>query len=218
MMVEVGGRTGKRVEALITDMNQPLGRSVGNSVEVVESIGALKGEGPGDLAAVTIELAARMLLLTGTASTRWQATEMLETHIDSGAAFEKFREMVRLHGGDVSAIDDVRRLPAASINEDLRAACGGYVQRVDAGAVGRACVVLGAGRRRVEDGVDHAAGVSGLVKVGEEVKAGSPLARIHGNDRGRLQEARAILEGAFTVGEQRPPAVTLVRGAIGTAR
>ncbi len=201
-MVEIGRRMNRRMTALITDMNQPLGRAAGNAVEIIETIDALQGRGPADIVTETIELTAHMLLLAGRADALPAAREQLGRHLASGAAFEKFKEMVQLHGGDVRAIDDPRRLPVAPLREPLPSPADGYVVRADADAIGRACLVLGAGRRLVTDRVNHAVGVTDLRKIGEPIARGEPLLTLHAADLASLAEARALLTPAFRIGDE----------------
>jgi len=199
-MVEIGHRMERGMTAVITDMNQPLGRAAGNAVEVIECIEALQGRGPDDLMDVTLELTAHMLRLAGKVDTAADARPLLQQQIDTGAAYERFLQMVSLQGGDTSAIEDPSRLPAAAYHRDYPAHGDGIVRAVDAEAVGRAVLVLGAGRRRVTDVVDHAAGATGIAKVGERVTAGQPLLVLHANDEARLDEAANLLSNAFDVG------------------
>jgi pyrimidine-nucleoside phosphorylase len=214
-MVEIGKRMGKGMKAVITDMNQPLGRTVGNAVEIVETIETLQGRGPKDLIDVTLELGAQMLILGKRAKNRQQALTILQRHIDSGAAFEKFKEMVRLHGGSVTAIDNPAKLRRARIQKEYPAKKGGYVVGVDADLIGRACIVLGAGRKTVEDRVDHAVGISGLVKIGERVEKGQPLAILHANDKRKLGEAVELLKGAFVISDEKRGGSELIMETIG---
>lgn len=213
-MVEIGRRMGKRMTALITDMNQPLGRTAGNVVEVAEAVLALRGQGPADLMAETLELCAHMLLLGGKAASRQEALALLERQIESGRAFEKFKEMARLHGGSDAALDDPSRLPSAAIRDEIPSPGGGYVTEVNAELVGRACLALGAGRTRVEDSVDHAAGITGIVKIGERVANSQPLMTLHANDRRRLGAATKLLHGAVKVADAPPPALPLILDTI----
>jgi pyrimidine-nucleoside phosphorylase len=213
-MVQIGTRSGRRMTAVLTDMNQPLGHTAGNAVEVAETVDVLRGEGPPDVVELTLELGTHMLLLTGRADTREDATGQLRAAIDSGAGLAKFREMVSRQGGNVEVIDDPSRLPAASIDHVLEGPADGTVTGVDAEAIGRACVALGAGRRRVEDAVDHAVGIRDLVKVGRPVEAGQPLARVLANDPGRLAEALKLLENAVTVSGELREAAPLILDVI----
>lgn len=198
-MVAIGRRMGQAVSALITDMHQPLGCTAGNAVEVVETIEALRGNGPADLMAVTLELAAEMLVLTGRAPSRAAARPRLEECIRSGAALKRFAQMVALHGGDAAVIEHPEMLSSAPVRRELTAPDSGYVARVDAGAVGRACLLLGAGRRRVEDTVTHSVGVTGLRKIGERVERGACLAVLHAANEADCGEAERALREAFRI-------------------
>jgi len=213
-MVGIGERMGKGMSAVLTDMNQPLGRTAGNALEVAETIDALQGRGPADLMTVTFELGAEMLRLAGKAPGREEAIAVLQGHIDSGAAYGKFMEMVRLQGGDADALQAGTALPRATIQRDLTAAGAGVVCCADAESIGRACVALGAGRTRVEDAVDHAVGISNLAKIGEEVGPGRSLATVHANDAGRLEEALRILGDAFEIADRQPDVPVLVKEII----
>jgi pyrimidine-nucleoside phosphorylase len=203
-MVRVGRAMGKGMAALITDMNQPLGRAAGNAVEVIESIETLQGRGPADLTELTLALAAEMLLLGKAAKSKALARKKAETALRDGSALRAFRRMVELHGGDVRVIDDPARLPRARFIEPLPAPTAGYILQADAERIGKACVVLGAGRTRTDEAVDFAVGVSAMRKIGETVRKGEPLLMIHANDERRLEEARALLKSAYRVGKTRP--------------
>ncbi|MFI5355858.1 MAG: thymidine phosphorylase [Opitutales bacterium] len=200
-LVSVGRAGGKQVRALLTAMEQPLGRAVGNALEVAESVACLRGEGPADLMEVVFALGEQMLQLGGVARSAAEARGQLEQGLRSGAALAKFREIVAAQGGDVRAIDDPRRLPQAKFKLTLPAPRAGFVTGVDAMGVALAALRLGAGRTRAEDVVDPAVGVSRLVKVGERVAAGAPLGEIHANDEQALAEAKAMLAGAITLGD-----------------
>jgi pyrimidine-nucleoside phosphorylase len=210
MMRAVGNRMERRTTALLTDMNEPLGHAAGNAVEVAETIACLRGEGPADLLVVTLELGACMLTMTGRAQTHDAALDALRKQLDTGAALERFREMVRLHGGDPDVVDHPERLPAAHLTEAVTADRTGYVTQADAGALGRACVLLGAGRTRTEDTVDPAVGLTRLAKTGQAVERGDVLAVLHANDAAMLAAAREPARDAFTVGDAPPPARRLV--------
>ena len=213
-MVEIGRRMGKKVTAVLTGMNQPLGRAVGNAVEVVESMAVLRGQGPADVADLTVELSAYMLTLAGRCGSIVEARALLREKLQSGVAFDKFKEMTRLQGGDVKVLDQTDRLPRARMQEPVLASMDGYLVRLDADAVGRACVALNAGRRKTDDVVDPAVGVTDLVKEGEKVHKGQPLAVIHANDKDRLVEARPLLRDAFKIGETPPAPQPLIGDVI----
>jgi pyrimidine-nucleoside phosphorylase len=202
-MVRVGAHMGKGMAALITDMNQPLGRAAGNALEVIESVQTLQGIGPADLTELTLLFGIRMLALVGKISDEVEARRTMTECLTSGAAFERFKKMVALQGGDPRSLDDFSRLPTAKTTEQVRAARSGHVTALDAEQIGKACVVLGAGRVKTDDTVDFAVGVSDLVKEGERVDQGQPLVTIHGNDSSKLAEARKMLEAAFTIADVR---------------
>jgi len=195
--------------ALLTAMDQPLGRAVGNALEVAESIECLKGRGPADTMEVTYALAEQMLVLAGVARTATEARGALAQSISSGAALEKFRAMINAQGGDSRVIDEPVRLPQAKFKVALTATRAGFVQEVDAMGVALAALRLGAGRVKAADGVDHAVGFSELVKVGEPVAAGATLGVIHANDADALAAAKVMLAQAIRVGEVAgtPPAL-----------
>jgi len=213
-MVEIGRRMKKGMTALITDMNQPLGRAAGNALEVIESIETLRGRGPSDLLEVTLELSAHMLLLGKRAGNRREALFILQGHIDSGAAFEKFKEMVKLHGGMLSVLENPAKLATARIKREYLAKHAGYVAEADAELIGKACLALGAGRRRVEDAVDHAVGLTGIVKIGERVEKGQQLLTLHANDEGKLSEALLLLGNAFRISSSRSRPPKLISGVV----
>lgn len=213
-MVEVGTRMGKGMAALITDMNQPLGHAAGNSLEVIESAETLKGNGPEDIVELTMALSARMLILVGKAKDHVEALSMLQSHISSGRAFERFEKMVELQGGDPRALSDYRRLPFATIKDEIQAPTSGTVAMVDADAVGRACVVLGAGRRKTDDTVDHAVGVADMVKIGQKVEKGQRLAIVHANDESKMREALTLLNSAFVISQDSVPPPPLITDMI----
>ena len=213
-MVAVGTRSDCRVEALVTDMNSPLGRTVGNALEIAEVIRALRGEGPADLIEITLVLATHMLAMAGEGGSEDERRTLLADAISSGRALERFLKMVELQGGDPSFLESPEQLPSASTVETLPAETAGYVAAVDADKVGRAAFILGSGRMRREDDVDFAVGVSDLRQAGESVEKGEPLARIHGNATERLEEARALLATAFLIVAEPPERTPLILEAI----
>jgi pyrimidine-nucleoside phosphorylase len=200
-MVAIGNAMGRGMTAILTDMNQPLGRTAGNSLEVVETVEALQGNGPQDMMDVTMKLTAEMLVLTGRAISQDDAFAMLDAKLASGEAFEKFKEMVTLQGGDASVLDDVSLLPQASIIDTLNADRAGYITAVDAELVGRAVLLLGGGRAQFTDQIDPAVGISEICKIGAQVSAGDSLMRLHANDAAKLAEAKRLLQNAVEVSE-----------------
>lgn len=213
-IVEVGTRMDKGMAALITDMNQPLGRTAGNAVEVIESAEALKGNGAPDLMEVTLALCAQMLCLVNLADSESSARALLQKQIDSGAAFERFKQMVACHGGDPASIDDYDRLPQAQHKEAFPATSSGHVIGVSAELVGRAVILLGGGRSKTDDKVDHAVGITDILKVGDQVERGDRLCTVHGNDPDRIQKAKELLEKAFEVAEAPIKAEPLIKEVI----
>src|SRR5215468_6139282 len=175
LMAETGQRMGKSVVALITDMNQPLGRMAGNSVEVIECLEVLRDEGPKDLRELCLQLCAWMFVLGARTTSVEEGKELAAKLIASGEALEKFREMVGLQGGDVGAIEDVTRLPKAKHKKDVVSSRDGYVGAVNCEAVGTACVVLGGGREKKEDAIDHAVGLEIHKRIGDGVAIGEPI-------------------------------------------
>jgi len=214
-LVAVATAMGTPMRAVLTAMDEPLGRTVGNALEVAESIACLKGKGPPDTMAVTLKLGEEMLLLSRAVATRDEARAKLEASVTSGRALEKFRAMVEAQGGDARVIEEPWRLPQAAHQEPLPAPRSGFVQSVDAMGVALAALRLGAGRARAEDRVDPAVGIDALVKVGERVEAGAPLGTIHASSIPAMQEARAMLAEAIVVGDHPPEPVDLIGEVIG---
>ncbi len=197
LMVETGERMGKKVVALITDMDQPLGNMIGNSLEVVEVLEVLRGEGPEDLRQLCLELSGWMLHLGGVSGTVAEGKQQSERLISSGKALDRFRQMVELQGGDPKVIDDAKRLPQAGHTATIPSTKDGYITSVQCEQVGTACVILGGGRERKEDSVDPAVGIVLHKKVGDRVSGGEPLATIHYNQESKAARARQLIERSF---------------------
>jgi pyrimidine-nucleoside phosphorylase len=189
-LVDTGVAMGKKAVALITGMNQPLGRTVGNALEVRESLAILRGEGPADSQGLTIELAKKMLALAGI-----QITDH-ESRLTDGSAMGKFEAMVACHGGNLAA-----GLPVAEKQIPFPAPKSGYVSKADAEALGRASLLLGAGRAKTTDSVDHAVGLSDLKKIGERIEKGEPLCVVHSNGHEKQADLLKLLETAFGISE-----------------
>jgi pyrimidine-nucleoside phosphorylase len=213
-MVGIGKSCGKRVVALITDMNQPLGEYVGNSLEVIEGLEVLKGRGPGDLVALCEELSAYCLLLGEGASSLEGARQLYRKTIASGEALAKFREIIQAHGGDPSVVEDYRKLPQARHQESLPSAASGYIQSMETQKIGIAMCVLGAGRERVDSVIDPAVGMRMHKRIGDPVERGEPLCTLFYNDEGRLREARRLLLESFSFSTTRPEPPALVKKII----
>jgi len=217
LMVETGERMGKQVVALITDMDQPLGNMIGNALEVVEVMDVLRGAGPQDLRELCLELAGWMLSLGGVATSVAEGKQQSARLISSGAALERFRQMVALQGGNVRAIDDPKKLPQAKHNMPVKSAAAGYIMAMQCEQIGTACVILGGGRERKEDSVDHAVGIVLHKKVGDRVGAGEVLATIYYNDESKAQHARQLIEQSCEIGVAAPARRPLVHRIIGQA-
>jgi pyrimidine-nucleoside phosphorylase len=207
-MVAIGEEMGKKVVALLTDMNQPLGRTVGNALEVRESIDILRGEGPADTTALTLELARTMLSLGG------KDPAEAERALQDGRGLERFRQIIEAQGGDPKVVDDPDRLPTATREVVFEAPRDGFVAAIDTTAVGVAGVCLGAGRAKKEDAIDPAVGLTIEARLGDRVVKGQPLVRVHHADRG-VDDALARLRGAYRVDDAAPTVGPLVIDRIG---
>ena len=204
-MVAIGNAAGVRTEAVITDMETPMGRAVGNALEVVECLDTLKGAGPADLEQVVVSMAGRMMQLAGFEGDRAAAEAAARDAIASGRALERFARMVERQGGNPRVVDDPLLLPAAPDRAVARAPRRGVVAAVRAGVIGRACSLLGAGREQVHDAVDHAVGIIVLVKPGDAVEAGQPLLELHHRGGRGLEAALALCAEGVTVADLAPP-------------
>jgi thymidine phosphorylase len=209
-LVRVGRAGGKQVRALLTAMDVPLGRSVGNSVEVAEAIAGLRGHGPADLMEVTFRLGEHMLVLGGVAADLPDARTKLEAAIRNGSALARFRAIVAAQGGDPHTVDDPSRLPQARLQQPLSAPRAGIVVDIDAMEVALAALRLGAGRARASDAVDPSVGISALVQPGERVHSDDALCIVHANDEAALRDAQERLLTAITLGDIAPAPRPLV--------
>ena len=201
LMVDIGELAGREVVALLSDMNQPLGFAVGNSLEVIEAIDTLKGGGPKDFREHCLHVSAYMLVLGKRVNDLAEGRVMAEKAIADGSAFEKFRVLVQAQGGDVSYVDDPSKFPRAKFVEVVNAPRSGSISQVHARSVGEASVTLGAGRAKKSDIVDHAVGFVIHKKVGDRVQMGEPLFTIHANDESKLVEAREMVLAAHLFSE-----------------
>ncbi|MCD6291073.1 MAG: pyrimidine-nucleoside phosphorylase, partial [Anaerolineae bacterium] len=192
-----------RMTAVISDMSQPLGRAVGNALEVTEAIKTLRGGGPPDFRGHVLTVAAEMLAMRrGTVAVPEEEWDRAEAALRDGTAWEKFRQFVAAQGGDIAAVDDPSRLPQAKLVVPFLAEVPGYVQAIDAAAIGMAVVDLGGGRERKGEPIDPAVGIVMRARLGDRVEVGQPLCDIHANDETRLERAQERLRRAFTVGEE----------------
>jgi pyrimidine-nucleoside phosphorylase len=214
MLVSIGNASGVRTEAIITDMDMPLGVAVGNALEVVECLDILKGGGSADLVDCSTELAARMLILGKVAGDRADADRQVHAAINSGRALDCFRQIIEGQGGDPRVVDDYTRLPAAPSRHVIAAGRSGYLARLDAELVGRASVALGAGRDRVEDAVDPAVGIVLLTKPGARVHAGDGVFELHYREPAKLDAALALAGRAITIGDEAPAGRAIIVGEV----
>jgi pyrimidine-nucleoside phosphorylase len=214
-LVTIGRASGVKTEALITTMDAPLGRAVGNAIEVAECLDVLKGGGPADLAELSVTLAARMLVLGGVARDRRDAEQRVTRALASGAGLERFRQIIERQGGDPRVVDDYGRLPGAPMRHIVSAPHAGYIGRMDAGLIGRASVALGAGRDRADEAVDHGVGLRLLARPGDAVSAGDPVLELHYRESKRLAGAVALVSQAVVVGDVPPESGPLVVGEVG---
>ena len=209
-LVSIGTKAGLKTEAAITAMDVPLGRNVGNALEVIESIETLKGRGPQDLEWLSVRLAARMLVLGGLASSTDEGERRVREAIASGAGVEKFRKVIEFQGGDPRVIDDYTVLGSAPRHHVVTAKRSGFLDTLDAEMVGRATMVLGAGRETVADAIDPTVGAVLQAAPGDQLRAGDPILTLHYRDETKLPRALTILDTAITLSEQPPPQLSLL--------
>src|SRR6266436_6156360 len=216
VMVETGKRMGKKVVALITDMDQPLGRMAGHSNEVAESIEVLKGRGPADLRDLSLDLSAWMFYLGERTKSVEEGRRLAETMIATGQALEKFRQGIRLQGGDERVIDEPERLPTARLHFQVASSASGFVTGTNCEQFGIALAMLGGGREKKEDKIDHGVGLEFHKRIGDRVEKGEPLATIHYNSDAKLAEAKSRIADSYYIGEEAPREMRpLVRRVIG---
>lgn len=213
LMVSIGTLAGLRTEAFITAMDAPLGRAVGNALEVIECVETLKGQGPSDISALVSELAARLLVVSGRYGDQ-DAGAAVHAAIASGRALDKMREIVRWQGGDPRVVDDYSRLPAAGQRHAVKAAEGGYLAALQADLIGRASMALGAGRQQIEDRIDHGAGIMITSKPGDRVSAGDTILELLYNDDRGVGEAVRLARSAITITTAPPDPKPLVLGVV----
>ena len=204
-LVRVGNLAGKRVSALLTDMNTPIGYTIGNALETTEALEILHGQGPDDLRELTYELAAEMLRVAGVVKTKSQALRRIEREVADGAALEKMREIVEAQGGDPRVVDAPDQLAVARHHTTITAATDGYLTDLEPLELGYASMGLGAGRNRAEDAVDPGAGIRLHVQLGDRVRKGDGLATLYTSERARLRVGTDRVTAAFRIGKRRPP-------------
>jgi pyrimidine-nucleoside phosphorylase len=214
-MVGIGRRMDKRVQALITDMNQPLGYAVGNALEVMEVSQTLMNQGPPDLTRLCLELTARMIHLAKITPTLDDARHVAENKLVDGSGYRKFKQVIQAQGGNAQALDKFELLPNATGMREIASPRAGYVSAIEAEDVGRASTLMGAGRACKDDSIDPAVGVILEVKVGEKVDAGSVLCRLYYTSEEHVEEAAEMVEGAFRVSSQKAEDRELILEVVG---
>ena len=202
MMVGIGRRLDKRVQALITDMNQPLGYAIGNALEVMEVSQTLQNAGPSDLTRISLELAARMIFLGKITKTLDEAREIAQQKMLDGSGYRKLKDVITAQGGDPQVLDRFELLPNATGAQEITTSRGGYVSAIDAELIGQASSMVGAGRNTKDDEIDPAVGVILEVKVGQKIDPGSILCRIYYTGEEHLEEAAELVEDAFKISQQ----------------
>jgi pyrimidine-nucleoside phosphorylase len=215
IMVGVGRRMDKKVQALITDMNQPLGYAIGNALEVMEASQTLQNAGPNDLTKLSIELAARMIYLGKKAGSLDDARRTAEEKLVDGSGYKKLKQVVAAQGGNPQALDKFELLPNATGLREVASPRGGYVSLIDAEYIGAASNMIGAGRDRKEDAIDPAVGIILEVKAGEKVDAGSVLCRLYYTKEDHVEEAAEMVEDAFRISAQKPDERELILEVVG---
>ncbi len=216
LLVDTGKRMGKRVVALISDMDQPLGNAVGNALEVEECVQVLDGKGPADLRELSIELSARMIFLGGGSGDIEEGIKIAEEMIATGRARDKFQQVIRQQGGDERVVDEPDRLPRAKSAEAIRSARSGYISCIACEQIGKACAILGGGREKQDDTINPAVGIVLAKKVGDVVRAGDVLCNVQYDAEPRLREALALIETSFIVSDEPPQPQPLIRKIIGS--
>lgn len=199
LMIDIGRKAGRKMVAVISDMSQPLGRAVGNALEVEEAVQVLKGGGPEDLRQLCLELAGEMIRIGGRAESFEEGKETVRQVLSDGRALEKFRQMVRRQGGDDRIVEEPERMGSSRYSRDVLAGRTGFIAETDTREIGRASQHLGAGRLRKEDEIDFTAGIRMHVRIGNFVKEGDVLATLYGADSRRLEEAEIIMEAAIRI-------------------
>jgi pyrimidine-nucleoside phosphorylase len=215
LMVETGMRMGKKVVALITDMEQPLGRTAGNAMEIAECIEVLGGKGPGDLRELCLELSGWMFFLGAKTPSVAEGRKLAEEMITSGRARDKFREIIREQRGDARVVDEPKRLPQARAKLDVTATAAGFVAGMNCEQLGIACGVLGGGREKKEDTIDPAVGLEFHHRLGDKVEKGATLVTLYYNKHARLDEARQLVANSIRIANVAPAPRPLVHKVIG---
>ena len=214
-MVQIGNNAGRKTIAVVSDMDQPLGKAVGNALEVEEAIATLRGEGPEDFTELCMTLGAQMLLAGQKAETKEQARKMLEQVIEDGSALHKLAQFVEAQGGNSKAVYDTSLLPKADIVKEIPSPVTGYINKIACDEIGICSLILGGGRETKESEIDLAVGIVLQKKVGDYVKQGEALAVIHANDALKCEAAIKRFIQAYTITDEKTDRLTLIKGIIG---
>ncbi len=214
IMISIARGMSKECVVLITDMNQPLGRAVGNSLELIEAFETLKGRGPEDFNSLCRELAAEMFVLGRAAINPDAGRELYDKMIQSGAALEKMRQIIAAQEGDARVLDDYDLLPRASHTHTVSASETGYIQAIDTEAIGHASMLLGAGRARLDTAIDLGVGLIVEAKIGDKIEQGQPLVTLHFNEEARVEDAASDIHNAYTVGEHKVAPPQLIKAVM----
>ncbi len=214
IMISIARGLDKECLVLITDMNQPLGWAVGNSLELIEAFETLKGRGPDDFNTLCRELSAEMLVMGSVVSDADRGRERFDQLIGSGVAVEKMREIIGAQGGEQRVVDDYGLLPCAAHRQELLTPQAGYVQAIDTEAIGHASMLLGAGRARLDTAIDLGVGLTVHARIGDKLDRDSPLATIHFNDPARAEEAAGDISSAYTIGSERVAPPQLIKAVL----
>ncbi|MBI4459016.1 MAG: thymidine phosphorylase [Acidobacteria bacterium] len=213
-LVTLGKRLGKKVVSVITDMDQPLGNAIGNALEIMEAVEAMRGAGPSDLVETSLELASRMAVTAYPDRTLESAKEQMFRLLNDGSALQKFRQMVEAQGGNPQIIDSFELLPNASAEFAISSPRAGYVSRISADDIGQAVMLIGAGRTKLDAKIDPAVGIVLEHKVGDRIQAGERLCTIYYNDEAHVEEASQMVEDAFHIASTQPEARPLIHEII----
>jgi pyrimidine-nucleoside phosphorylase len=213
-MVNIGNGLDRETIAVISDMNQPLGKSIGNALEVIEAIQTLKGEGPADLLEICLQLGSYMVVIAGKAKTPEEGVQLLLETINSGTAYNKFKQFVEAQGGDASYVDEIDKLPKASIVEEVTLSVSGYIKTIDTEELGFATMMLGGGRETKDSEIDLAVGYMIEKKIGDYVSKGEPIAFIHGNDKEKMEASKKRFVSAFTLSDVPTLPTKFIKGIV----
>ena len=213
-IVKIGKKMGENVVALITDMNQPLGYAVGNSLEVIEAIEFLKGEGSDDIKNLTLKIGAWMLKMGGITEDIEDGIKILQEKLNSGEGLEKFRELIKCQNGNPEVTEDYNLFPKAKIIKDVKSIESGYVQKIETDKIGISACILGAGRLKADSPIDYSAGLILRKKIGDYVEKGDPLITIHTNKKEAISEAESMITSSYFIGVNPPIKPPLIHKVI----